>query len=401
MKKQILLIGLLTLGVTLFAQEITHESLVVNIEVPVRVYNGSVFIDNLTINDFEVFENGVAQRIEAVYLIKQRNIERKEENKKFAPQTARNFYLFFEVNEYTARMGEAVNYFIHNVLFPGDHLTIVTPMKSYKMKQELFEVMTRDQIASQLKGILRRDALQGSAEYRNAINDVTGIVRSLSSVPSSADVTAVAEYGGLALDETLRLYTVLLDKLDGLRSVDQKKLLDFAEFLKDKEGPKYVFMFYQREYIPQLEPKVIEQIATSNQERQDIVFSLSELFDTRKRENFVDIEKVKQAYADSSVSIHFLFFTEPPKHIPGVHMEEHSEDVFSVFEEVAQATGGFLSSSSNPVSLFKNAVEASENYYLLYYSPLNYKKDGKFKEIKVRVKDKQFRINHRVGYFAN
>jgi hypothetical protein len=298
-------------------------------------------------------------------------------------------------------MGEAVDYFIHNVLFSGDYLTIVTPMKSYRMKQELFEVMPRDQIASRLKGILRRDALQGSAEYRNAIADVTGIVRSLSSVPSSADATAVAEYGGLALDETLRLYTVLLDKLDGLRSIDQKKLLDFAEFLKDKEGPKYVFLFYQREFIPQLEPRVINQLVSSNQDRQDIVFSLSELFETRKRENFVDIDKVKQAYADSSVSIHFLFFTEPPKHIPGVHMEEHSEDVFSVFGEIAQATGGFLSSSSNPVSLFKNAVEASENYYLLYYSPLNYKKDGKFKEIKVRVKDQKFRINHRVGYIAN
>ncbi len=82
-------------------------------------------------------------------------------------------------------------------------------------------------------------------------------------------------------------------------------------------------------------------------------------------------------------------------------MEEHSEDIFYAFNEVAQATGGFSHSSSNPVSLFEDAVEASENYYLLYYSPLNYKKDGKFKEIKVRVKDKKFKINHRVGYFAN
>lgn len=401
MKKQILLIGLLTLGVTLFAQEITHDSLVVNIEVPVRVYDGRVFINNLTLNDFEVFEDGVAQKIEAVYLIKQRTIERKEENTRFSPKTSRNFYLFFEVNEYTARMGGAVDYFIHNVLFSGDYLTIVTPMKSYRMKQEYFDVMPREEIATRLKGILRKDALQGSAEYRNAINDVTGIAKSLSSQPTSADVSGTDGYRGLALDESLSLYRVLLDKLDNLRSVDQKKLLDFAEFLKDKEGQKYVFLFYQREYIPQLEPKVIEQLASANQERQDIAFSLSELFDTRKRENFVDVDKVKQAYADSSVSIHFLFFTEPPKYIPGVHMEEHSEDIFSAFDEIAQATGGISQSSSNPVSLFEDAVEASENYYLLYYSPLNYKKDGKFKEIKVRVKDTKFRINHRVGYFAN
>ena len=401
MKKQILLIGLLALGMTLFAQEITHDSLVVNIEVPVRVYDGRVFIDNLTIDDFEVFEDGVAQKIEAVYLIKKRTIERKEENTRFAPKTARNFYIFFEVNEYTARMGEAVDYFIHNVLFSGDYLTIVTPMKSYRMRQELFEVMPREEIASRLKGILRKDALQGSAEYRNAVDDVTGLAKSLSSEPNSMDESGLSEYRGLALDESLTLYKDLLDKLDSLRSIDQKKLLDFAEFLKDKEGQKYVFLFYQREFIPQLEQRVIDQLVSANQQRQDIVWSLSELFDTRIRENFVDVDKVKQAYADSSVSIHFLFFTEPPKHIPGVRMEEHSEDIFNAFKEVAQATGGFSHSSSNPVSLFEDAVEASENYYLLYYSPLNYKKDGKFKEIKVRVKDKKFKINHRVGYFAN
>jgi VWFA-related protein len=386
---------------TLFAQEITHDSLVVNIEVPVRVYDGRVFIDNLTIDDFEVFEDGVTQKIEAVYLIKQRTIERKEENTRFAPKTARNFYLFFEVNEYTARIGEAVDYFIHNVLFSGDYLTIVTPMKSYRMRQELFEVMPREDIASRLKGILRRDALQGSAEYRNACDDITGLAKSLSSEPNSMDESGLSEYRGLELDESLTLYKDLLDKLDSLRSIDQKKLLDFAEFLKDKEGQKYVFLFYQREYIPQLEQRTIDQLVSANQQRQDIVWSLSELFDTRKRENFVDVNKVKKAYADSSVSIHFLFFTEPPKHIPGIRMEEHSEDIFNAFKEVAQATGGFSHSSANPVSLFEDAVEASENYYLVYYSPLNYKKDGKFKEIKVRVKDKKFRINHRVGYFAN
>jgi hypothetical protein len=316
---------------TLFAQEITHDSLVVNIEVSVRVYDGRVFIDNLTIDDFEVFEDGVTQKIEAVYLIKQRTIERKEENTRFAPKTARNFYLFFEVNEYTARIGEAVDYFIHNVLFSGDYLTIVTPMKSYRMRQELFEVMPREDIASRLKGILRRDALQGSAEYRNACDDITGLAKSLSSEPNSMDESGLSEYRGLELDESLTLYKDLLDKLDSLRSIDQKKLLDFAEFLKDKEGQKYVFLFYQREYIPQLEQRTIDQLVSANQQRQDIVWSLSELFDTRKRENFVDVNKVKKAYADSSVSIHFLFFTEPPKHIPGIRMEEHSEDIFNAF----------------------------------------------------------------------
>ena len=80
---------------------------------------------------------------------------------------------------------------------------------------------------------------------------------------------------------------------------------------------------------------------------------------------------------------------------------QSSEDIFSAFREMADATGGFVDSSANPASSFKRAVEASENYYLLYYSPDDYQKDGLFKEIKVRVKEKDFKVTHRMGYFSN
>ncbi len=138
-----------------------------------------------------------------------------------------------------------------------------------------------------------------------------------------------------------------------------------------------------------------------NQNRTDILFSLLELFDFHKRELFVDVDLVKQAYADSSISIHFLYFTKPPQIIPGVHMEEYSGDVYNAFKQMAQATGGFTESSANPVHLFNKAAEASENYYLIYYAPIDYTKDGKFKNIKVKAKNKNYRISHRAGYFAN
>ncbi|MGA2363340.1 MAG: hypothetical protein ABSG73_12885 [Candidatus Aminicenantales bacterium] len=44
---------------------------------------------------------------------------------------------------------------------------------------------------------------------------------------------------------------------------------------------------------------------------------------------------------------------------------------------------------------------ATENYYLLHYVPENYQTDGKFKEIKVVVKGKRFRVTNRACYFAN
>ncbi|MBL7084319.1 MAG: hypothetical protein ISS41_11920 [Candidatus Aminicenantes bacterium] len=69
--------------------------------------------------------------------------------------------------------------------------------------------------------------------------------------------------------------------------------------------------------------------------------------------------------------------------------------------ELAKATGGITESSFNALSAFKKAADASENYYLLYYAPSDYKRDGKFKNIKVKVKGKNYKVTHRAGYFAN
>jgi hypothetical protein len=136
------------------------------------------------------------------------------------------------------------------------------------------------------------------------------------------------------------------------------------------------------------------------QDRPDIQQTISGLFDFYRRELNFDPEVVKQAFADSSVACHFLYLAPPPEVVVGIRMQEQSEDIYSAFKEIARASGGFTDSSANPTYLLKNAVAASENYYLLYYSPQNYVRDGKFKEIKVRVKEPDCRVVHRLGYFA-
>ncbi|GAI21232.1 unnamed protein product [marine sediment metagenome] len=192
-----------------------------------------------------------------------------------------------------------------------------------------------------------------------------------------------------------------MNKLEILRNVEQMKLLEFAQFLKNKEGQKYVFLFYQREYIPQIEPKILNDYMSQHMKNPFVMQTLSRISSLSGRTISIDVDHVKRAYADSSTSIHFLFITKPPPILPGIYFEEHSEDIFLPFTEMANATGGYVGSSSNPASLFQKALEASENYYLLYYSPKKYEYDGKFKEIKIHVKNKNYKVTHRAGYFAD
>ena len=407
MKKQILMYGILVLGLTLFAQEITHETLVVNIEVPVRVFKGNQFIDNLTIDDFELYENGKLQKLEAVYLIKKKDIERKDEKKEFAPDTSRTFYLFFEITDYSPRLRDAMNYFMQNILGPEDNLFIATPMKTYEMSSKALKFKSKEAIVDDLIGLLRRDAMLGSTEYRSELSELTKLTRALASAMGDSRYDSFDDtgYGDLPpeskLDMMLQMYRNVLTRLEQLRYVDEAKLLDFAKSLKNKEGQKCVFLFYQREYIPQIEQRILTLALSEFQNMQNISQDLDNLFNSYRREIGFNVDRVKQAYADSSASIHFMFFTKPADDIPGIHFVEHSEDIFAAFMQMATATGGMTESSSSPYVLFQKAAESFENYYLLYYTPVNYRKDGQFKNIKVRLKDTSYKVIHRAGYFAN
>lgn len=417
MKKMLFFVFVSFLSLPLFSQQIfKEESLVINVEIPVRVFKDGKFIDNLTINDFQVYEDGILQKTEAVYLVKKRSIERSEENKRFLPQTKRNFFLFFEISEYTAKLGEAIEYFAQNIIFPGDSLFVITPMKMYKLKEKSSSFENRELLVNQFKNILRKDASTGNSEYRNTINELGGLARSLSKaietqnldrgergevVGKELDSFDSGHYESLEIDEQLVLYANFLNKLEILRTVEQMKLLDFAKFLKYKEGQKHVFLFYQREYIPQIEPRLLNQFLGLYESRPDIAQIIAGLFDFYNRETSFDVDSVKQAYADASVSIHFLILAKVPPPVFGVRMQEHSEDISSAFKKMAEATGGFIDSSSNPATSFRRALEASENYYLIYYSPKDYTGDNKFKEIKVKVNDKSCKVIHRLGYFAN
>jgi hypothetical protein len=113
-------LALFCICVVLFPQELSYKIRVINIAVPVRVFNGDRFVDNLALQDFEVYEDGEPQKIEAFYLIKKTNLKRKEEKTIFKPETSRSFYLFFSLYEPNPQVSKALAYFFQNVITPED-----------------------------------------------------------------------------------------------------------------------------------------------------------------------------------------------------------------------------------------------------------------------------------------
>ena len=382
MNKSLLISGILALCITSVYQDIQHEAVAINIEVPVRVFDRDVFIENLTKEDFEVLEDGVIQTVEALYLIKKDRIYREESGlaeparQTIAPDISRYFLLMFEMSEYLPRLDEALEYFFDQVLLPEDSLVVVSPTQTYNFKKEALIRLSKEKIFQQLKEKLRHDIVTGNIQYNSAMKGIEHLFTL--EVPHD-------------LKQSMYMHQVRL--LQQLKVFDEKRMESLAEFLKGTPGQKHVFMFYQKEVVPVLP-------GLEDSYRLDL-----------NKDIYFDENKIRSLFADSSISVHFLFVSNKGMFGEISTMEtmqplrveffDLSNQIYGAFREVAEATGGISDSSANPAFLFKKAAAAADNYYLLYYSPKDYRADGKFHRIEIKVKGRKYKVLHRAGYVAD
>jgi len=358
-----------------------HESIVINIEVPVRVLRKDVFVDGLTLADFEVLEDGVSQPIEAVYLIKDKEILREEKAPGAAPpppRIARNYVLYLDLKEYIPKVGEALDYFFEEVLGREDTLLVVTPVKTYRFRSEYLSRVPGREAAERLKGILKKDTQAGNLAYRRLIRDFYSLEDE--------------DYPPELMDLKESLLFDLAVQIRDLTEVTEARITGFADALKSLEGEKHVFLIFQREVLPE---------HAFSEERQ------AELF---KAVSF-DTDRIQRYFSDASVTVHCLYITKTPgfaafpmlqrRSVLAARMPDLSSDLFASFREVAAATGGLTESTTNPNFALRRAAEASSHYYLVFYRPVAYRADGRFQKIEIRVKGKGLKVTHRLGYIAD
>jgi VWFA-related protein len=376
------------------------------VSIAVRVFDHDQFVKGLVREDFELLENGIPQKIEALDEVSKSAVSRHEGESLTPPVTTRRFYLLFQMYEYNPKVSEALRYFFTNALLPGDTLEIQTPMKSYRLTPQAFAQRPRDVLAKEMDNIVKKDINQGNFIYKNLIRDLR---RFVSAIEGSNPIATGDEQSGEPpsnfklefLEYHLDQYRESLHKLEALRAIDQNKIIGFAQSLKKPEGRKLVFFVYQQEFRPVLSTREINTLVDTNQDNQDVLSALHDLFMVYHQNISFDLEKIVNAFCDSSADVNFLFMTRTPERFGGITMQEQSEDVFKMFSKVAAATGGISESTQNPAAEIKDALRASEEYYVLTYTPAQETKSDSFKTVTVKVRDKDYKVFSRKGYFTN
>jgi hypothetical protein len=373
-------------------------------QVRVHVSADGRFLDDLKLADFSLLEAGRPQSLSALSLVRGGQVLRQEGTAAPASRVERTYTLLFQAVDWDPKLEDAIDHLFASVLKPGDAVTLVTPFKPYHLQKDALTAKSKAELSKSMQEVLRKDIVRGGGEYRQIINELkrltNGIGGSTTTFDEDLESDISTESGSMGLEMQIDRYRQDLMKLEGMRLVDEAKLLAFAGSLRAVAGQKTVFLFYQREYRPEINSATMNTLMSLYQDNPDILGNLMDLFQFYKREQKFDATRAQRAFADAGIDFHVIFMEKKNQRVFGATMREQSEDTFPVFVEIARATGGTSDSASNPAAGFKRAADTSGDYYILSYIPENAARDGAFRTVEVKVGREAAKVANPLGYYA-
>jgi VWFA-related protein len=363
----------------------------VNVEVPVRVFERGEFVPGLTAGDFEVLENGVAQEVLACYFIEAGKKETPagpipEDRSAPTPVLAKTFILIFEMNSFGKGPRDALDYVVGQALQKDDTLLVASPIRTYRIGPESPSRRDPAALMKALKNRLADDIDEASSELRFLIADYLAVA------VGEEDEIAVSRF------DTLK---DLLRRISQFKTVDEKRLTETAKAYAMIPGQKHVLLFLEKE------DALTRRVRSAGLDAADWeLFKMELMRDVR-----FDIDRLSRLFGQNQLDFNFIFITSSealetsllevhPSNWGDLEKADITGEFFSVFRKIAQMTGGLTISSKNPLAATKKTIEVADRYYLLYYQPKNAMMDGSFREIEVRVKDRDYSIFHRKGWLA-
>ena len=351
-------------------------------------------VPDLTANDFEVFEDGKPQAIESFRFIKIDGAApppgtapirtRADEERAAANDDARIFVFFLD--DYHVRLGNSMAArkplveFVQNNLGPGDLLAVMYPLAPLDSV-----ALTRDH-----QSVIRiLEKFEG---------------RKFNYEPKNDTEQRYALYPAETVERIRR--QVSLSALEGL-SVKLGAL---------REGRKAVIVVSEG-YTAVLPPQLRDPVATmpgmgNNARRNPLAGENSTAEDRAEFSGQVDVQQEMQyVFAAANRSNTALYTVDPRGLATGefdisenVGMQRSStalrqtQDTLRVLAE--QTEGRAIVNRNDMAVAMKQIVADSSAYYLLGYNSAQAPKDGKFHEIRVRVKRPGAEVRARKGYWA-
>lgn len=371
-----------------------EEIVVVNVEVPVRVYYKGKPVKGLEKKDFSLVIDKKERGINGFYEV------RKTIKPSPAQTEPRLFLLMFNVISYDEELLKGLDILLGKVIRPGDRLMVLTNGMFLKDKM----VSDPKEELEKLKKVLHIESLK----MKQALNSLENNLRYLASSfklqcsPQNLPPARMETFVNRFVED----YRGYLDEFkQKFFNPNQEQYLKVADYLRDQKGEKWVLNFYQAPEFPMLkrssyEPgiyRIIDTYASSQGVPNPYIWDLE--LDLGKP-NRSYIETIAKIFLNTGVTFHTILMK------PG--LGEFFEDYVyravpieseHIVRKITDLTGGDTVASNN-LEKFINKVSVKEDVcYMLTYAPKVGEGQGK---IQVRTTNNKYDIvyddQQRPGY---
>lgn len=380
-------------------EQLQEKVTVTAAEIPVRVLQDGQPVKGLTKDDFELFENGIPQRINAF-----ETVSRKVSAPQALSQQDRLFILIFNIFDYNDEVGEAIDYFFENFFRPNCRIIIVVEdrllniprgqgvtdlilslketLKKYKQLSTLDTYRAFDRLnaeAERILGVLRIQAQVGADVYRAIINFYE----------SYHNIWIAYRKQFLAPD--LALYQSIVERA------------------KHLGGEKWAICFQQREMFPMLkhqsslERTISEWVdgAVNPQDQINARFIRAKQMDMQRDFNISSAfpaDDLRRLFMEANITFHLVLLRSlRTLGYQDFELREVAQDYEACFKDISRSTGGLTVFSNKAAEALADAALKEDYFYLLVYSPED-NEDQKERDIEVRVKREEVEVVYLDSY---
>jgi hypothetical protein len=395
--------GLLSLG--MFAEVPPTETLPVALVL--RAMDTGRFADDLKLEEISLSEDGRPQTVEALVLVRNGETERREGLVPEVPETARSISLIFYLTRFRPRVEEALKSAINVYLRPGDRLQIRTLKAAYTMSPYALDVKSKEALVREVTSIVRRDTEACSSVY----DDILTSLKLLSNAFRGSKSGELLELRGRnsqeylqisdALDRQLPRYRQRLEDLERLRSFDPLMAGIAAEENQPRTARNSTVLFYEHPLRPELSFELLSALYKVFQANAKILAEVDAVTQIIQSEAVPDAQSMQRAFIRADEQLSVIDIPATVEEAGQATMQPVGEKYFSVFAQLARATGGTVESGGDAASAFQKIADRLGAYYLLYYQPANTARDGAFRTVRVVLKNRACDLDYRRGYYAD
>lgn len=254
------------------------------------------------------------------------------------------YVLIFHALEYDARLGDAAEYFLKDVLKPTDSFVLFTPQRSYNFSQKTRETTPLEKLIQVTKDVLKRDISMEASSYKDIIQQMETVVRML----TDSDATPVKSL--------IIQYSQLKENLFAIRTLNEHLFLDLAEMFKQAKGEKHIVILYEKRLRVIPNRQTMERLRANP----DVRLEVNEVLEAESSREVMNADTVAQALMEAGVKLHFVYLHTKVRYGRDMEPKEFSGDIYNVFSKIAKETGGSVRIASIAEAALKEIVGAKE-----------------------------------------